>query len=378
MNRPLRIGIDARELEGRRTGVGRYLFNLLREWSEIAPQNDYILFFKRNIPDDQLFKKGCFSKRLFNLPRLLDKNIIWEQIYLPLRLMKGKCNLFFSPSYTFPLLIKGTAIVTIHDISYEVNPDWFPFKERLIRRLFTRLSAKKVNFIVTDTEFSKGDILKYYRINEQRVKVIYPAPDKIFDSKIDEDGIKQIKARYNTGERFLLYVGSILNRRPIDILLRAFSDVLKDSTGLKLFIVGENRTFPKKDFDGLIDCLHINDYIIQLDYVPDNDLAILYKAAQIFIYPSFYEGFGLPVLEAMSSGIPVIVPNLASFPEVVGNCGILLDHLDRNEMTKAILRLIRDESLRSLLGMKGKERAKNFSWSISAQRHLDLFREGLS
>ncbi|MEK6690140.1 MAG: hypothetical protein AABY78_02420, partial [Nitrospirota bacterium] len=94
MNRPLRIGIDARELEGRRTGVGRYLFNLLREWSEIAPQNDYILFFKRNIPDDQLFKKGCFSKRLFNLPRLLDKNIIWEQIYLPLRLMKGKCNLF--------------------------------------------------------------------------------------------------------------------------------------------------------------------------------------------------------------------------------------------------------------------------------------------
>lgn len=378
MNRPLRIGIDARELEGRRTGVGRYLFNLLREWSEIAPQNDYILFFKRNIPDDQLFKKGCFSKRLFNLPRLLDKNIIWEQIYLPLRLMKGKCNLFFSPSYTFPLLIKGTAIVTIHDISYEVNPDWFPSREAWIRRIFTRYSIRKAKAIITISEFSKRDIIRLYGINEKKVKVIYLAPDRAFSTVTDSNSLKNIKERYNTGERFVLYVGSILNRRPIDILLRAFSDVLKDSTGLKLFIVGENRTFPKKDFDGLIDCLHINGYIIQLDYVPDNDLAILYKAAQIFIYPSFYEGFGLPVLEAMSSGIPVIVPNLASFPEVVGNCGILLDHLDRNEMTKAILRLIRDESLRSLLGMKGKERAKNFSWSISAQRHLDLFREGLS
>lgn len=378
LDRPLRIGIDARELEGRRTGVGRYLFNLLREWSEIAPHNNYILLFKRNIPDDQLFKKGCFSKRLLALPGLLDRNIIWEQVYVPFLLKKEDLDIYFSPSYTIPLLIKVMAIVTIHDISYEVNPQWFPPRESLIRRYFTRLSTEKADLVITVSEFSKKEIMKFYRLKEQKIKVIPEAPDRIFYSISDRDSIEEVKRRYNTGERFLLYVGSILNRRPIDELLRAFSDVVKDINGFKLFIIGENRTFPKMDIDGLIDSLHLNDKIIHLDHVPDNDLALLYKAAQIFIYPSFYEGFGLPVLEAMSSGIPVIAPNLTSFPEVVGDCGILLERLDKNEMTKAILRLIRDESLRKELGIKGKERARNFSWSISAKMHLDLFKEGLS
>lgn len=378
MDRPLRIGIDARELEGKRTGVGRYLINLLSEWSELATQNDYTLFFKRNIPDDQLLKRGCFSNRLLNLPGLLDRNIIWEQVYLPLYLRKGKYDLFFSPSYTLPLLIKEKAIVAIHDISYEVNPEWFPSREAWIRRIFTRYSIRKAKAIITISEFSKRDIIRLYGINEKKVKVIYLAPDRAFSTVTDSNSLKKIKERYNTGERFILYVGSILNRRPIETLLKAFSKVIAEEKWLRLVIVGENRTSPRKDIVDIIDRLGIKDSVIHLNYVPDDELALLYKAAQIFIYPSFYEGFGLPVVEAMASGTPVIVPNLASLPEVVDDCGILLEHLNEDEIKTAIFRLIRDESLRNEFSKMGKERARNFSWRNSAQNHLNLFREVLS
>lgn len=375
LDRPLRIGIDTRELEGNRTGVGRYLFNLLHEWSEIAPQNNYILFFKRYIPDDRLLNKGCFSKRLLSLPGIIDRNIIWEQIYLPISLRKENLDLFFSPSYTIPFFIKGRAIVTIHDISYEVNPEWFPLREALIRRLFTRLSVRKADAVITISEFSKKDILRFYSLNDQKIKVIYPAPESIFNSTIYRDSIEDVKERYNTGERFILYVGSILNRRPIEILLKAFSKVTNKDKGLKLVIVGENRTRPKKDLDGLIKNLGIEGSVIHLDYVSDNELALLYRTAHIFIYPSLYEGFGLPLLEAMASGTPVIAPNLASFPEIVRDNGILIDRMDEDEISTAILKVIGDNSLRDDYRKKGKERAAEFSWQDSARKHLELFYE---
>jgi glycosyltransferase involved in cell wall biosynthesis len=375
MDRPLRIWIDARELEGKRTGVGRYLINLLSEWSEIAPQNVYTLLFKRNIPDDQLLKRGCFSNRLLKLPGLLDRNIIWEQAYLPLYLRNEKYDLFFSPSYTLPLLIKEKAIVTIHDISYEVNPEWFPSREAWIRRIFTRYSIRKAKAIITISEFSKRDIIRLYGINDKKVKVIYLAPDRAFSTETDSNSLKNIKERYNTGERFILYVGSILNRRPIETLLKAFSKVIAEEKRLRLVIVGENRTSPRKDIVGLINSLGIKDSLIHLNYVPDDELALLYKAAQIFIYPSFYEGFGLPVVEAMASGTPVIVPNLASFPEIVGDCGVLIDKIDEEEMAKRIINLSNDESQRRYLARKGKEKAGGFSWNKSAGKHLELFYE---
>lgn len=378
MNNPLRIGIDARELEGGRVGVGRYLMNLLKEWAEIAPENHYILFFMRNIPNDSLLKKECFSKRLLQLPGLLQRNLIWEQIYLPFSLREDTLDLFFSPSYTIPFLIKNKAIVTIHDISYEVNPEWFPLRESLIRRLFTRLSVKRAETIITVSEFSKNEIIKIYGLGDKSIRVIYEAPEGIFGPITDKDDINTFKKRYNTGDSFILYVGSIFNRRPIDILIKAFSRVVKENNGLRLIIIGENRTRPRKDINSLIDSLGIKDSVILLDYVSDSELSLFYKAAIIFIYPSFYEGFGLPVLEAMASGTPVIVPSLASFPEVVGDCGIFLEHLDKDEMTTAILKLIRDESLRNEFSKRGKERARNFSWRNTAKNHLDLFREVLS
>lgn len=375
MNKPLRIAIDARELEGRRTGVGRYLINLLQEWSNIAPENHYVLLFMSDIPDDIVLKNECFSKRLLRLPGLMRRNLIWEQIYLPVYLRKENLDLFFSPSYTIPFFIKEKVIVTIHDISYEVNPMWFPLREALILRFLTRLSIRKADAIITISEFSKKDIMKVYSLNDQKVKIIYPAPDRVFISTTDGDSIENIKKKYNTGERFLLYVGSILNRRPVEILLKAFSKVKKDDNELRLVIVGENRTRPRKDIDGMINSLGINDSVIRLDYVSDIELSLLYRAARIFIYPSLYEGFGLPVIEAMVSGTPVIAPNVASFPEVVGDGGILINRIDEDEMASAILMLNRDESLRNDYGKKGKEKARNFSWSISAKEHLELFRD---
>lgn len=377
MNRPLRIGIDARELEGGRGGVGRYLMNLLREWADMAPENHYALFFMQNMPDDPILKRKCFSRSLLLLPEFLRRNIIWEQIYLPIFLKKERLDLFFSPSYTIPFFIRDRAIVTIHDISYEVNPKWFPFRESLIRRLFTRLSIKRAEAIITVSEFSKKEIMKIYGVGDQKIKVIYEAPETIFSSIPDENGIETIKKRYDTGERFLLYVGSILNRRPVEILIKAFSRVLKESGELKLVIVGENRTSPKKDFDGLSESLGISNSVIHLDYVSDTELALLYRAAQIFIYPSLYEGFGLPVLEAMASGTPVIVTNVTSLPEVVGDSGILIDNINENEMAEAIMKFIRDKSLRNVYSQRGKKRAEEFSWHRSARMHLDLFSEGL-
>lgn len=374
-DRPLRIGVDARELEGKKTGVGRYLINLLREWSEIAPENRYVLFFMKGIPNDPVLERECISKRLITLPRILNRNLIWEQVYLPVHVAREETNLFFSPSYTMPFFVRTRTVVTVHDISYEVNRKWFPPREAMIRRFFTRLSTNRADAIITISEFSKRDIIKYFGINGDRIKVIYPAADSIFSSVPNRDETERIKKRYNTGERFLLYVGSILNRRPVNILIKSFSKAVKDESRLKLVIVGENRTWPKQDMRRMISDSGVKNSVIYLDYIPDDELALLYKSAEVFIYPSLYEGFGLPLLEAMSSGTPVIAPNVASFPEVVGDGGILIDRIDEDEMSRAILAFIKDESMRNNYIIKGKERARKFSWRRSAEEHLELFRD---
>lgn len=361
----MRIGIDARCLEGTRKGVARYLINLLRELAVIAPDNEYILYFRKYVANDDFLNQRCFTKKVIGTP------------FLSVKLFLERAALFFSPAYTIPYICPSKAVVTIHDISYRVHPEWFSFKSLEISNK-TKRTVQRAAAIITDSQYSKREIEKYYQVEERKVWPIRLAVEDRFCPLSDSAKIKEVKNRYGIREKFILYVGSIFNRRNIPNLLDAFQNLASQLRNHQMLLVGANHTYPYIDVDKLIKKINIKvgeNRVIRVDYVSEKDLLWLYRGADLFVFPSVYEGFGLPVLEAMSCGTPVITSNLSSLPEVVGDAAVQVNPLSVAELTEAMYRVIDNENLKRNLCANGLMRAKRFSWRETAYETLAIFKK---
>ena len=379
------VGIDAHNLEGNRTGVGRYLINLLQQWSKFKIEYQksdikFILYFKDKIPADLPKpslagpKSDLFESRLLKVGSTA-KFIHWD---LCRAAKKDKIDILFCPGYVAPVFFNGKIALVLHDIIYEAHPQWFNWKssaDKILLKWVSRISARKAAVIFVPSDFSKKEVIKYYKVDSAKVVMIYDAAD--FGSSETGQSPESIKAKYGIKNEFVFYVGSIFNRRHLPAIISAFSRIAADLPGLQLLLAGKNHTRPFQDIDGSIQ--EINNKlrrqaILRVDFINgyDYDLELLYSACAFFIWLSDYEGFGLPVLEALSAGAPVITSRKTSLIEVAGNAAFFIDNnLDDEEIYQAMKRIIEDKNLRDELIKKGRDQAARFSWKKCAEETLD-------
>lgn len=373
----MKIGIDGRDLEGQRTGVGVYVDNILRAWERLGvlTEHEVITFHKDEIPDDlPRHVRGVLTKPLFGV----SSTALFTHLLLPRAARLQSVDILFSPGYIIPLAWRGRSAVTLHDIIYEAHPDWFNFQSRadyiLLKRL-SRRSAKRADRILTPSHFSASEISSHYDVAPYSITVTPLGADPAYSTVRDVSQEEAILRKYNIDGQFLFTVGTMQSRRHIPDDIAAFERVATTITDIHYLIGGRNMTDPHVDIEGLIketnerlgrDAVHYTPYVAQ------EELPHLYRAASGLLWLSDYEGYGLPPIEAMASGIPVITSNASCLPETVGTCAILIENNDdRDLIANAIERIFTDDQLQHRLAECGPRRAAQFSWDNCARLTLD-------
>ncbi|MBA7618475.1 D-inositol-3-phosphate glycosyltransferase [subsurface metagenome] len=355
-----KIGIDARSLEGQRTGVGRYLINIIQQWNKLNLPKDleFILYFKKEIPKD-IPKAKNFKKKILKSK----SNALFVHYFLSRAAKKDKVDVLFCPAYVAPIFFKGKIALTLHDIIYEARPDlynWPSIFDKILLKKVSKISAKKAKIIFTPSNFCKNEIIKYYRVKPEKIFVTPLATD-IEKGKKDISHI--VKGKY------IFYIGSILKRRYIPEIVKAFKRACGELVEpYQFLIIGKN-------------CINLDlnqKGIIHKEYIDEKYLGSLYANADLFIWLSEYEGFGLPPLEAMTYGTPVITTKAGSLPETVGNAALFIENPKNiKEIRRKINMVLNNKELREKLIKKGLEQTKKFSWQKTASETLRIMNKEL-
>jgi glycosyltransferase involved in cell wall biosynthesis len=364
----MRLGVDAREIQnGVITGIGRSLANFIEYFRKNEKKHKLILFSEKKIH----LKSNGNIKQIYIDPSL---TFIWDQVKLPKILKDNKIDLFYSPYYKVPLLTDIPVVNQILDlmwIGFPLYKKSLGFTGKLYFATFGKGFAKKSINIITDSEHAKKDIIKFWKISSEKITVVPLGLSDRYVPVRDLRLLDDIKAKFDLPEKFILYLGNFKPHKNVGSLVKAFKKVESRFPKHKLVLAGpldENGKIIKQvAFDiGLRNKILFTDTIREKDY-PEALLSL----AELFVFPTLYEGFGLPPLEAMACGTPVIASNLTSVPEVVGDAGILVNPLDVESMSEALSDLIENPSKRELLAKKGLERAKRFREKDTAGKLFD-------
>ena len=338
----MRIGIDARELTGRATGVGRYLAGLLNDWTndETTRQHEFVLYSAQPLAIS-------LDTRRF-VPRIVPSGsgaggTWWEQVSVPPAAASDHLDVWFAPGYTAPLRLDVPFVVTVHDISFVVHPEWFRVREGMRRRWICRRSAAAARAIIAVSEFTRRELIEWLGVPPDRIHVI---PSRIVPSRA---GVGQPAPHPDGSSPRVLYVGSIFNRRHVIDLIRAFAPIARAHAGAALDIVGDDRTFPRENIAGAIAAEGMERQVRWHQYVDDEQLRALYASARAFAFLSEYEGFGLTPLEALSAGVPPVLLDTPVAHETCGSAALYVRLNDLPGTTAALERLLFDEPTRAQL-----------------------------
>jgi glycosyltransferase involved in cell wall biosynthesis len=356
---PQTIGIDARELLGDTTGVGRYLGELLKRWvvRADAARRRFLLYTPEPLP----FVRGLpAGSPVEQVVAGSGTGTWWEQTHLRRAVRADKPDVFFAPAYTAPLALGLPLVVTIHDVSFAAHPEWFTPREGARRRLLTRQAARAASLILTDSEFSRREILERLSAPTERLLVIPPGVTPRAAGSRDRR------------EPIVLFVGSIFNRRRLPETIVAFAEATVKRPDARLVIVGADRSYPHIDLERLADAAGIGKRLDVRHYVSEADLNSLYERASVFVFLSEYEGFGLTPLEALSAGVPIVVLDTPISREVYGNAAWYVnpDHTVRGA-GEAIAALMEDEHAVASLLAHAPEVLGRYSWDEAAAQTLD-------
>jgi len=374
----MRIGIDARVLSDRLSGEGRYAYNLIRAIAEVDDENEYVVLVDPGRFTGRIVKSG---HRFREMPLTIRRFSLQEQLVLPNLLKRESLDLFHSLHHILPLGYNGLMIVTIHDTLAARFP-WhfshFPFLKRLAAfwyfKVFVYLSAMRANGIVVDSKRTADDLCQYLNISRQKIVVCRLGVENHFAPIKDT---KYVREKYSLRAPFILYLGNFRPYKNLERLFQAFAQFVESSTDQRyqLIIGGNDVEFYKRRLRQQVDKLHLEEKVIFLGYVDEDDMPALLSCAELFVFPSLYEGFGLPPLEAMACGTPVLVSNTTPLPEIVGDAGLLVDPYDVNAISAALQRALTDTNLRKRLARKGLERSQQFSWTQTARKMLAVYEQ---
>jgi glycosyltransferase involved in cell wall biosynthesis len=351
------IGVDAREIQdGVVTGIGRSLANFIKYFGENEPVHQLVLFSEREIPLN--FSSNTSQIIINSVP-----TIIWDQLKLPRSLKANKIDLFYSPYYKVPLLSRVPMVNQILDLMYLAFRPYskvLGFWKRLYYATFGKIYSKKALNIITDSEHARGDIIKFWKIHPEKIKVIPLGLAKRYRPVQETAILNKVKIQFQLPEKYLLYLGNFKPHKNIKSLVYAFKQIEQKFLNYKLVLAGpldEHGQVIQK----LVSDLGLTTRVLFTDTIKeaDNPEALL-SMAEVFVFPTLYEGFGLPPLEAMACGTPVVASNLTSVPEVVGDCGLSVNPLDVDEISQAITELLNNPAKRKIYSEYGLERASHF------------------
>lgn len=371
----MRIGIDARLLTGAYTGDRTYWRGLLKAFSEILSPDEYrlVLFSTRPVPPNTLPESPLYEYVV--APSLSER--LWSLFRLPKLAQQYQCDLTHT-QYTVSPFFKVPAVTTVHDISFLIEPRWFPLKDRVLLRLTIPASCRRAKRVLTVSETSREDMIEMLHLSPEKVIATPNGLPEGFYPIEKKQAQEFIRREYGVEPPFALAVGVLQPRKNWELALLAVYFARKEyDLSLRLVLTGKPG-WARRALDEAKQELGANKWLVETGYVPDEHLAWLYNAAEVFLYPSFYEGFGLPPLEAMACGTPVIASNGGALPEVVGSGGVLLPPNEAGLWANAIRTILQNESYRESLRLKALEQAQRFSWRTTAERTLEAYRQAVN
>ena len=353
------IGVDAsRVTRSRRTGTENYSLRVLGELLAEDQRHAYRLYLSQPLPKGLLPIGPRTSTRLIRLPRL------WTQLGLSAEMLVSPPDVLFVPSHVLPLVTPARSVVVVYDVGHRFFPRAHTVPEWLYVEWAIRRHVRTATRLLTISEASKRDLVRLYRANPDRIAVAYPAvEDRFTPASVDE--IRRVRSRYGLAERYILHLGTIKPRKNLPRLVRAFAQAsLPPDTQLAL---GGMTTFGGGATERAIQESGLGERVRRLAYVPDADLPALYSGAAGVAIVSLYEGFGMPALEALACGAPLVAGNRGSLPEIVGEAGIVVDPLDVGSISRGLERAVDDLALRDVLRQAGPRRAARFDWTTAAR-----------
>ena len=374
------IGIDAsRTTVARRTGTENYALSLTRELLALGQEpaeHRFRLYF--NDPPPPGLVDGRAEQRVIPFPRL------WTHVRLSWEMATRPPDLLFVPAHVVPVIHPRKCVVTVHDLGYLYYPEAHTRFQNAYLRWSTRYNARTAARVLADSQATRDDLIRHYRIPAGKIVVVYPGRDEGLAPVTDAAALAAVRARYGLSGSYFLHVGTLQPRKNLIRLVRAFASLLASGDGrptplperLQLVITGKKGWL----YDELLEevqklGLAAEGRVVLTGYAPDADLPALLSGAVAFVFPSLYEGFGFPVIEAMSCGTPVVCSNASSLPEVAGEAALLVDPVDVAALAAALGRVAADEGLRRELSERGLRQASRFSWRQSARQALEVMEE---
>lgn len=355
----MKIAIDAQTTLGQKTGFGFYVKNLVDALAKVDPEDKYILIKPQTEKDFSTVKR-----------------FVWDQFIFPGLAKKAKVELLHQPCFSAPIFYSGKVIATCHDLISVFFPENLPLASRLFYSRWMPFSYRKAMLIIASSEHTKRDIMSLLNIPESRIRVVHLAVSADFKPVESRNKISQTQNKYGTGKKYLLHVGTLEPRKNLEFLVKSFALAYREGIEENLVITGKKGWY----FDGLFELvkkLHLEKKVIFTGYVEEKDLPALYSGATAFLFPSLYEGFGFPPLEAMACGTPVISSSTSSLPEVVGSAGILLPPKDERLWAKNIIKIVRDVKLAKTLRDLGLRQAAKFTWENTARKTIEVYKEAM-
>jgi glycosyltransferase involved in cell wall biosynthesis len=366
----MRIGIDARLGYYVQGGIPQYTRNLIHALASIDQENSYLVF-QRRADQRTLISQQNFRRVSLWTP----SHHPLEQYLLSLELLaQNGLDVIHWTDFIPPFHYRRPSVITVHDLHFLLYPHFLTRDSARYYGLIDR-AVRRANHIIAVSEATKQDLIRLTGTPNNKISVIYEAAESIYFPVQDQEALEHIRTQYHLSDKYILFVGTIEPRKNLKTLIRAFDILLKNyKPQVNLAIVGKPGWL-YEDVYQLVEELSLHDTVKFLGHVPTADLPLLYNASQMLILPSFYEGFGLPPLEAMSCGIPVVVSDTSAMPEVVGDAALRVDPEDTEGFAVAMWRFLSDQDLRADMIVKGKKRAKAFSWKRAAQETSEIYRK---
>jgi glycosyltransferase involved in cell wall biosynthesis len=367
MSSKLRIGIDVHSLGGQRGGNETYYQELVKGLVALPSRHELVLYYTQDAARQRVNVNGHIS-----LKRLSPRHpLLRIPLTLPWRTRADKLDIFHA-QHVIPPFIRCKTVTTIPDIAYEHLPEAFPRTQLIWMKQLVRSSAIRADHIITVSEYSKRDIARTYRVPEEKITVTYEGASEEFRPHDKECAQEKLARNHGIKGVFILYLGRLQGRKNLTRVVEAYARIRAAGLPHKLVLAGKRDSLFEPVLARIRE-LNIERDVLLPGYVPADEVPLFYSAAEVFVYPSFFEGFGLPVLEAMACGVPVITSRGSSLEEVAGDAALLVDPLSEDSITSALLQILQDDQMQVRMRQAGLDRSKCFNFERTAQQTMDVY-----
>lgn len=368
----MNIGFDAKRAFRNNTGLGNYSRSLIKAIQKIAPENDYQLFTPKNNPIPQAHFFNEAQQYSIITPKNNSNSTYWRSFSIQKEIQQYKTQIFHGLSNEIPFTLSKTdvkSVVTIHDLIYKRYPQYYGFFDRIIYNYKVNFACQHADKIIAISQQTKRDLIHYYHADPNKIEVVYQDCDENFKQVIANSQLEAIRNKYHLPSEFILNVGTIEDRKNVLLVIKALLDLPKD---IVLVIVGKSKSY-RKEVDAFIKEHQLEDRIILLQDIIFQDLPAIYQLAKVFVYPSKFEGFGIPIIEAIHSNLPVIAATGSCLEEAGGPDNLYVDPNDAKTLAIYIQKLWEDPILRAQIVSKSKVYVQQFNFENIAHQMIQIY-----